>query len=63
MSNYDEIKNLIRASRNAFNTNLNEAEWTQTFKFHSNLYKELFLKNYYFYSFENVFKKLNSKNI
>jgi hypothetical protein len=24
MSNYDEIKNLIRASRNAFNTNLNE---------------------------------------
>lgn len=24
MSNYEEIKNLIRASRNAFNTNLNE---------------------------------------
>ena len=24
MSNYDEIKNLIRASRNAFNTNLND---------------------------------------
>ncbi len=59
----DVFETLIKNFNILFNTNLNDAEWTQTFKLHSNLSKELFLKDYDFYSFENVFKKLNSKNI
>lgn len=46
-----------------FNKNLNDYDFINSFNLNSNFSKELFFKDYDFYSFESTFKKVNTHNI